>query len=97
MAVPHAQEWKQDGRRPTQRKMQSIIPIIASTKMMPQEPKKAKRSIALSKRSHLEAIRVDWQCEIDRSSIADFEPSRALIAELAQNRRAAVVNSSRTV
>ena len=52
---------------------------------MPQEPKKAIRSIALSKRSHLEAIRVDWQREIDRLSIADFKPSRALITELAQN------------
>ena len=60
-AVPHAQEWKPDGRRPTRRKMQSTIPIVASTKMTPQEPKKAKRSIALSKQSHLEAIRVDWQ------------------------------------
>ena len=81
----------------TQRKMQSTIPIVASTKMTPQKPKKAKRSIALSKRSHLEAIRVDWQREIDPSSIADFEPSRASIAELTQNRRAAVVNCLRTV
>ena len=39
--------------------MQSTISIVASTKMTPQKPKKAKRSIALSKRSHLEAIRVN--------------------------------------
>ena len=78
-------------------KCSRLIPIVASTKMTPQKPKKAKRSIALSKRSHLEAIKVDWQREIDRSSIADFEPSRASIAELAQNRRAVVVNCLRTV
>ena len=65
--------------------------------MMPQEPKKAKRSIALSKRWRLEAIRVIWQREIDRSSIADFKPNQASIAELAQNRRAAVVNCPRRV
>ena len=61
--------------------------------MTPHEPKKAK-SIALSNRSHLEAIRVDWQCEVDRLSIADFKPIRALITKLAQNRKAAVVNCS---
>ena len=77
--------------------MHSTIPIVASTKMTPQEPMKAKRSIALSKRSHLETIRVDWQHEIGQSSIADFKPSRASIAELAQNRKAAVVNCPRTV
>ena len=79
------------------RKMQLTIPVIASTKMTPQEPKKAKRSIALSKQSHLEAIRVDWQREINLSSIANFKPSQALIIELAQNQRAAVVNCPRTV
>ena len=42
-AVPHAQEWKQD--------RQLTIPTVASTKMMPQKPKKAKRGIARSKRS----------------------------------------------
>ena len=97
MAVPHTQEWKQDGRRPTRRNMQSTIPIVANMKMTPQEPKKAKRSIALSKQLHLKAIRVSWQHEVDRLSIADFKPSRALIAELAQNQRAAVVNCPRTV
>ena len=72
--------------------MQSTIPIVPSTKMTPQEPKKAKKSIALSKWSHLEAIRVDWQREIDQSSIADLVEH-----ELTQNRRAAVVNYPRTV
>ena len=45
--------------------LQLTITIVASMKMMPQAPKKAKRSIALSKRLHLEAIRVNWQREID--------------------------------
>ena len=45
MAVPHVQEWKWDERRPTRWKMQSTIPVVASTKMMPQEPEKAKSSI----------------------------------------------------
>ena len=61
--------------------MQLTFPLIASMKMVPQEPKKAK-SIALSKRLHLEAIRVDC---------------RASIAELAENQRVAVVNCPRTV
>ena len=67
--------------------MQLTIPIvhITSTNMTPQEPKKAKKSIALSKRLHLEVIRVNWQREVDQSLIADFKPSRASIAELAQN------------
>ena len=66
----------------TRWKMRSAIPIISSTKMTPQEPKKAKRSIALSKRSQLEAIRVDWQHKIDRSSIADFEPMQSSLDRL---------------
>ena len=61
------------------------IPILDTTKTTPPEPKKAKRSIAPSKRSHLEAIRVDWQRVIDQSSIADFKPSQASIAELTQS------------
>jgi hypothetical protein len=93
----HTQQWKRDGQRPTGRNVQSTIPIIASTKMTPKESKKAKRSIALAKRSHLEAIRIDWQREVDRSSIAELQTSRAPIAELGQNRRAAVANCSRTV
>ena len=44
------------------------IPIVASMKKMLKESKKAKRSIALSKRLHLEVIRVNWQCKIDQSS-----------------------------
>ena len=70
-----------NGRRLTWRKMQSTISIVTSTKMTPQVPKKAIRSITLSKQSHLEAIRVNWQREIDRSSIPDFKPSRASIAQ----------------
>ena len=65
--------------------------------MTPQESKKAKRRIALSKRSHLKAMRVGWQREIDQWSTADFELSRASITELTQNRRAAVVNCPKTV
>ena len=72
-------------------KVQSTIPIVASTKKTLGESKKAKRSIALSKQSHLEVNRVDWHLEVDRSSIADLDPSRALIT---RNRRAAVVNCS---
>ena len=67
------------------RNVQSTIPIIASTEKSPGESKKAKRSVALSKQSHLEAIRADLQREVDRLSIADFDPSRASIEELAQN------------
>ena len=70
---------------------------VASSKMTPQEPKKAKGSIALSKQSHLEAMKVDWQYKIDRSSIANFKPNRALIAKLTHNLREAVVNCPRTV
>jgi formylmethanofuran dehydrogenase subunit E len=51
------------------RNVQSTIPIIASMKMMPKESKKAKRSMALAKRSNLEAIRVNWQREVNRSSM----------------------------
>ena len=40
-------------------KVQLIISIIANMKKMPGKSKKTKRSIALSKRSQLEAIRVD--------------------------------------
>ena len=49
--------------------------------------KKAKKSIALSKQSHFEANRVDWQHEVNQSSIADFDPSQTLIAELIQNQK----------
>ena len=49
--------------------------------------KKAKKSIALSKWSHFEANRVDWQHEVNQSSIADFDPSQNLIAELIQNQK----------
>ena len=59
--------------------------IVASMKKTPGESKKH-RSIhiiyALSKRSHMEAIRVDWQHKVDRSSIVDFNPSRASITKL---------------
>ena len=65
---------KQNGRSPCprmetgraeamRRKIQSTIPIVEN------DASKAKRSIALSNRSHLEAIRVDWQREIDRSIV----------------------------
>ena len=67
----------------------STIPIVASMKNMPKESKKAKRSTALSKRSHLEVIRINWQHEVNRSSIADFKHSQASITEYTQNRRAA--------
>ena len=77
------------------RKVQSTIPIVASTRNTLGESKKAKRSIALSKRSHLEVNRVDWHLKVSRSSTADFDPSRASIAELTRNRRAAVENCSR--
>ena len=87
--ISHIQQWKWNGRRP----IQSTIPIMASTKMMPQESKEV---FALSKWSHLEAIWVD-QHEIDPLSIADFILSRALITEFTQNRRAEVVNCPRTV
>ena len=50
----------------TQWNVQSTTPLIARTKMTPQEPKKAK-SIAQSKQSHLESIRVDWHATQDRS------------------------------
>jgi hypothetical protein len=72
-AIPHVQHWKRDGRRPMGQSIQSIILIAASTKMKSKESKKAKRSIALAKGSHLEAIRVDWEREVDRSSKADFK------------------------
>ena len=52
-----------------QRKVQSTIPIVTSTKTTPGETKKAKRSINVFKRSHLEAIRVDWQREVNRSLV----------------------------
>ena len=74
-----------------------LFQIIADTKTTPQECKKAKRSIVLSKRSHLEVITDDWQHEVYRSSIPDFKPSRTLITELAQNQTAAVVNCPTTV
>ena len=74
------------------RKVQSTIPIIASTKKTLGESKKAKRSITLSKQSHLEA---DWHLKVDQLSIADFDPSQALIVELTRNRRVAVENCSR--
>ena len=54
-----AQKWKWDGQETVtgkQPNVQSTIPIVASTKKTPRETKKATRSIALSKRSHLEAI-----------------------------------------
>ena len=71
------------GREGGQRlKVKSTIPIIASTKSTLGESKKAERNIALSKQSHLEANRVDWYLEVDRSSIADFDPSRVSMAEL---------------
>ena len=57
--------------------MQSTIPIVASTKKMPKESKKAKRSTALSKQLHLEVIRINWQHEINLSSIADLKPVEA--------------------
>ena len=47
MAVPHAQEWKRDGRRPMRRKMQSTIPIVASTKIMPQKKKRKPKEASL--------------------------------------------------
>ena len=54
----HAQQMEVErgtamGKRPN---VQLTTPIIASTKKMPGESKKAKRSIALPKRSYLEAI-----------------------------------------
>ena len=78
MAVPCTKYGNGTGQRPAtgkRQKVQSTIPIIASTKETLGESKKAKRSIALSKRSHLEANRVDWLLEVDRSSIADFDLS----------------------
>ena len=77
------------------RKVQSTIPIVASTKKTLGESKKAKRNIALSKQSHLEVIRVNWHFKVNRLSIADFDPSRASIAEVTRNWRAAVENCSR--
>ena len=38
----------------------------------------------------MEAIRVNWQHEVDQLSIADFKPGWASIAELTQNRTAVV-------
>ena len=71
MGVPLHNELKQNRR---QQNVQSTIPIIASTKKIPEESKKVKRSITLSKRLHLEAIRVDWQRKVDRSLEVDFKP-----------------------
>ena len=85
MAVPHTQQWKREGRRPVRRNMQSTIVVVASMKMMPQESKKPKRSIALPKLLYLEAIRVDWHREVDRLSIADFKLCQASITELSRN------------
>ena len=73
-----------------------LFQIITSTKTMPQECKKAKRSIVLSKILNLEAITDNWQHEVDRSLIADIKPTRALIIELAQNQTVAVVSCPRT-
>ena len=61
------------GKRPN---VQLTIPIVASTKKMPGESKKAKRSIVLSKRSHLEAIS---QSSLDRRTRPESKNgSRAL-------------------
>ena len=91
-------KWKRDGAGTVMgkwRNVHSTIPIIASMKKTPGESKKTNRSIVLSKQSHLEVIWIDWQREVDWSSIADFNPSWASTAEFAQNRRAAVVHCPR--
>ena len=46
----------------------------------------------MAKRLHLEAIGVDWQRELNQSSVVNFDPSRATIAEHTRNRRAAVAH-----
>ena len=58
--------------------LQSTISVVASMKKMPEESKKAKRFITLSKRLQLEGIIADWQCEVSRSSIAVVHCPRRL-------------------
>ena len=77
--------------------LQLTVPIVASMNMMPQASKKADRSIVLAEQLRLEVIKIDWQCELDGSLIADFNPSQVVVAEHTQNQRAAVVLCPRRV
>ena len=59
---------------------------------MPKESKQAKRSTALAKQLHLEAIGIDWQHKLNQLSIANFDPSWDTIAKHTWNQRAAEVH-----
>ena len=67
-------KWKLNGMEyvvtSKQQNVQSTISVVVSMKKMPEESKKAKRIITLPKRLQWEAIIVEWQCEVNRSSIA---------------------------
>ena len=87
---PMDRSTERDGAQ--QRKVWPTIPIVASLNRMPEESKQVERSIVLAEQLHLKATRVDWQCELDRSSIANFDSSRATITGHTRNRRAAVAH-----
>ena len=58
-------------------KVWSTILMVASSNKMSEKSKQAERSVILAERLHLEAIGVDWLCELDWSSIANFDPSHS--------------------
>ena len=77
-------KWKRDGAGDSDGQAMERVVDYSNPSYLAQnrrlESKKAKRSITLSKWSHLKVIRVDWQCDVDPLSIADFDPNRASIA-----------------
>ena len=46
-------------------KVWSTILMVASSNKMSEKSKQAERSVILAERLHLEAIGVDWLCELD--------------------------------